>query len=132
MKTLTKLLLAAAASTLTISVAQAADLRASPVVIEPLAGARTANFTLINEEDHPIKVQIRVMRWTMVDGKEVLTPTTDLVASPPLAALEAKRFGGAADIAVIFIELLEDVVAFVGFAGFEERGKLFTAWVDAA
>lgn len=91
MNAFAKLLLAAAASGLTLAAAQASDLRASPVVIEPLPGARTANLTLINEENRPLKVQIRVMRWAIVDGKEVLTPTTDLVASPPMASLKARQ-----------------------------------------
>ncbi len=91
MKLSPKLLLAVTVAALLAPAAQSADLRAAPVVIEPLPGARTANFTLINEEDHALKVQVRVMRWSMIDGKEVLTPTTDLVASPPLVSLKAKQ-----------------------------------------
>lgn len=69
----------------------AADLRAAPVVLETLPGSRTTTFTLINDEDRPLKVQMRVMKWAMVDGQESLTPTTDMVASPPLASLKAKQ-----------------------------------------
>lgn len=91
MKAFPKLLLAALAGGMVLAAAQAADMRVAPVVIDPLPGARTATFTLINDEDRPLKVQVRVMRWSMVDGKEVLTPTNDLVASPPLASLKAKQ-----------------------------------------
>jgi fimbrial chaperone protein len=91
MKAFPKLLLAGLASGLVPVAAHSADMRAAPVVIEPQAGARTSTFTLINDEDRPLKVQVRVMRWSMVDGKEVLTPTTDVVASPPLASLKARQ-----------------------------------------
>ncbi|HEY0178450.1 MAG TPA: molecular chaperone [Dokdonella sp.] len=71
--------------------ANAADLRVAPVTVEPPAGARTATLTLINDEDRPLKAQIRVMRWTVQDGHDVLTPTTDVAASPPLANLKPKE-----------------------------------------
>lgn len=91
MKAYSKLLLAALAGSMIPAAALAADMRVAPVVIDPLPGSRTATFTLINDEDRPLKVQVRVMRWSTVGGKEVLTPTTDLVASPPLASLKAKQ-----------------------------------------
>lgn len=84
MRAFAKLLLACAA---VAAPAAAADLRVAPVVVEPLAGARTATLTLINEEARPLRAQIRVMRWSERDGREVLEPTDDVVASPPLANL---------------------------------------------
>ena len=42
-----------------------------------------------------------------------------------VGAFEAEGFGGAADVAVALVELLQDVVALVGFAGFEQGGELF-------
>lgn len=77
--------LAAAAFT---SAAHAADLRAAPTTLEPVAGARTATLTVINEETRPRKVQIRVLRWTQSNGRETLEPTRDVVASPPFATLQ--------------------------------------------
>lgn len=44
-----------------------------------------------------------------------------------VGAFEAEGFGGAGDVAVALVELLEDEVAFVGFAGFEQGGELFAA-----
>ena len=44
-----------------------------------------------------------------------------------VAAFEAKGFGGAGDVAVALVELLEDEVALVGFAGFDESGEVFGA-----
>src|SRR6266852_5952097 len=40
-----------------------------------------------------------------------------------MAALEAQDFCGAADVAVVFVEFLEDVVALVGGAGLVQGGK---------
>jgi len=68
--------------------ANASDLRVAPVIVEPLAGARTSSITLSNGEAHPVKAQIRVQRWTQENGQDVLSPTEDVVASPPLATLK--------------------------------------------
>ena len=68
--------------------AGAANLRVTPVIIEPLAGSRAAAITLTNEEQHPMRAQIRVLRWSQENGQDVLSPTQDVVASPPFATLE--------------------------------------------
>jgi fimbrial chaperone protein len=34
-----------------------------------------------------VQVQVRVFRWTVVDGNDVLEPTRDVVASPPMTVL---------------------------------------------
>ncbi len=41
-----------------------------------------------------------------------------------VGAFEAQGFGGAGDVAVVLVDFFEDVVAFVGFAGFDEGGAL--------
>jgi fimbrial chaperone protein len=46
--------------------------------------------TLRNEGAAPINAQIRVFRWSLVNGKEHLEPTDDVVASPPSVTLTAK------------------------------------------
>jgi fimbrial chaperone protein len=83
---------AATAICLLIGVAfpvSAASLQVAPVTIELPASARAASLTLRDLGDMPINAQIRVYRWTQKDGEEQLTPTTDLVASPPAALLKA-------------------------------------------
>jgi fimbrial chaperone protein len=67
----------------------AASLQVAPVTIELPASAKAASLTLRDLGDMPINAQIRVYRWTQKDGEEQLTPTTDLVASPPAALLRA-------------------------------------------
>lgn len=71
----------------TVQNAYAADIRVQPVTVEPLAGARTASLTLINDEQTPVRVQIRVFRWSQERGQDILTATQDVVASPPFATL---------------------------------------------
>src|SRR5579875_2262143 len=48
-----------------------------------------------------------------------------------MGAFQAQRLGGARDVAVSAVELLEDVVALVGFAGLLQRAELFAAIVAA-
>lgn len=71
-----------------IAVAHATDLRVAPVMLEPLPGARSTTLTILNGEQKPVRVQVRVMRWTQVNGEERLEPTTDVVASPPQTQLQ--------------------------------------------
>ena len=71
-----------------ITIAHATDLRVAPVMLEPLPGQRSTTLTILNGEDKPVRVQVRVMRWTQVNGEEKLEPTTDVVASPPQTLLQ--------------------------------------------
>ena len=59
-----------------------------PVTIEASAEAPAGVVTLSNGSKEPIALQVRVFRWTQVGGQDVLTPTQDVVASPPAAKIE--------------------------------------------
>lgn len=71
----------------------AADIRVQPVTVEPLAGARSASLTLINDEQKPVRVQIRIFRWSQERGQDRMTPTQEVVASPPFATLSPGQHG---------------------------------------
>ncbi len=71
--------------------ASATDLRIIPVLVDPAAGVRAGVVTLINDEQRPMRVQLRVMRWTMENGRNVLQPTRDVVVSPPQATLSPRQ-----------------------------------------
>jgi len=76
-------LLAAAVSALIAGHSVAAELSINPVLLDLVAPAAASVLTLrVSGEDATI--QVRVMRWTEVGGKELLTPTGDVVASPPI------------------------------------------------
>jgi fimbrial chaperone protein len=66
---------------------QAASLQVAPVLVEVPAPGAAATLKLRNEGSQPLDAQIRVFQWTQVEGADVLTPTNDVVASPPLASL---------------------------------------------
>jgi fimbrial chaperone protein len=66
---------------------QAASLQVAPVLVEIPTPAATASLKLHNEGTKPLDAQVRIFKWTQVDGADVLTPTDDVAASPPVASL---------------------------------------------
>lgn len=69
--------------------AYAANLQISPVSISFQPGQNAAGIQLQNNGDTPIYGQVRVYAWDQKDGADVLTPTTNLVASPPVIEIAA-------------------------------------------
>lgn len=67
----------------------AGSLRVSPVGIELPALAPASLLTLHNDDAAPMKVQVRVFRWSQEGGVDRLEPTADIVASPPVADVPA-------------------------------------------
>ncbi len=70
--------------------AQAGSLQVEPVLVDVIAPGAASTVTLRNEGATPINAQIRVFRWSLVDGQEKLEPTDDVVASPPSVTLTPK------------------------------------------
>jgi len=68
---------------------QAASLQVAPVIVEVAAPGAAATVTLRNQADKPLEGQVRVFRWTQVDGEDKLVPTDDVVASPPMVSLKS-------------------------------------------
>jgi len=69
--------------------ANGANLQISPVSISFQPGQNAAGIQLQNNGDTPIYGQVRVYAWDQKDGADVLTPTTALVASPPVIEIAA-------------------------------------------
>ncbi|HLH95968.1 MAG TPA: molecular chaperone [Xanthobacteraceae bacterium] len=65
----------------------AGSLQVAPVLVEVPAPGAASTLKLLNEGTKPINAQIRIFRWTQVNGADVLTPTDDVAASPPAASL---------------------------------------------
>ena len=84
---ITRLILTTAAIFSVGSSLHAAQLRVEPVLLELNAPAAAATLTLRNDEDTEVTAQTRVFRWSQSFGKEILEPTTDVVASPPAVKL---------------------------------------------
>src|SRR5262245_44897820 len=68
----------------------AASLQVSPVKVEVASPGAATTVKLRNEGTAPLNAQIRVFRWTQVNGEDKLEPTNDVVASPPIAKLAPK------------------------------------------
>jgi fimbrial chaperone protein len=69
---------------------QAGSLQIEPVLIDVAAPGAASTVSLRNDGATPINAQIRIFRWSQVDGKETLEPTDDVVASPPAVSLAPK------------------------------------------
>jgi len=70
--------------------ASTGSLQVEPVLVDITAPGAASTVTLRNEGTTPIDAQIRVFRWSGVNGKEQLDPTDDVVASPPSVTLTPK------------------------------------------
>ncbi|RKP52725.1 fimbrial biogenesis chaperone [Trinickia fusca] len=69
------------------SAVSAATLQVSPVMVEFRPSENASSITLRNPGDHPLYGQVRMFRWDQVNGNDTLTPSQDLIASPPLVEI---------------------------------------------
>lgn len=69
--------------------AGAANLQISPVSIAFQPSQAAAGINLQNFGDTPLYGQVRVYAWDQQNGVDVLTPTADVVASPPIIEVAA-------------------------------------------
>lgn len=68
--------------------AHAGALRVSPVSLDLPDTQSAATLTLSNDDIQEMNVQVRVFRWTQIDGEDHLEPAEDVVASPPIASVK--------------------------------------------
>ncbi len=78
--------------------ASAANIIVTPVRVTLSAKAPIASLEVKNGGDTGVLMQIRLRHWTQDNGKDVLSPTDDLVANPPgfrlaAGATQIVRFG---------------------------------------
>jgi fimbrial chaperone protein len=85
MRTLFAALLIAAAAL----PASASTFNISPIRAELTAAHRTEALTIVNADDSPVVVQIRVVRWSQKGGAEQLEDTRELLATPPVLQIPA-------------------------------------------
>jgi len=84
----------------------AAALQIAPVLLEIPAGGATTSLNIVNQDSRPAAVQFRLFRWRQSEGAETLTPTEDVVASPPIATV-----GPRANLTVRVIRVASGAVA---------------------
>ncbi len=78
----------AMASALACSLAGASGLQVAPIGLEFTPSSPAQGLWLTNTGDRPLHAQVRVQHWTQVNGKDELTSTQAMLASPPMLALE--------------------------------------------
>jgi fimbrial chaperone protein len=61
----------------------------APIRAELAGGHRTEALTLVNADDEPVVVQVRVVAWSQKDGVEKLEDTHELLATPPVLQIPA-------------------------------------------
>jgi fimbrial chaperone protein len=70
--------------------AAAAAWNIDPVRIGLSPEQQTAAIIVSNESDQASSIQIQAVVWSQVDGKDVYTPTRELLVSPPIATIPPK------------------------------------------
>jgi len=68
----------------------AAEWNVDPVRVELSPQQQTAAIIVRNESDQPSSIQIQAVSWSQLDGKDVYTPTRELLVSPPIATIPPK------------------------------------------
>lgn len=105
----------AAAGVLPITPAAAQAFKISPVTMTLGPGEQTTTLTVGIDEGPPIGIQARAFLWTQENGKNVLTPTHDLVVSPPVGTLSPG---------------VDQIIRVVSRAPAQETEKTYRIWVD--
>jgi fimbrial chaperone protein len=68
----------------------AGSFQVTPVRVEIPSGSTVATITLRNEsETDDVVVQARPQKWSQEKGEDITTPTTEIVASPPIFTIKA-------------------------------------------
>jgi fimbrial chaperone protein len=70
--------------------AGAAEWDIDPVRIELSPDQQAAAITVKNDSDQATSIQIQAVAWAQVGGKDVFTPTRELIVSPPIVTIAAK------------------------------------------
>ena len=78
---------ALAAALLLALPASASGLQVSPIGLSLASKSQADALWLTNTGSDTVHAQVRVFRWSQVEGKDVLEPSRDLVVSPPMVTI---------------------------------------------
>lgn len=67
--------------------ARAGSFQVNPVRIELSDGATAAAVVVRNDGSDPVVVQTSILEWTQAEGKDVYRPSSDALATPPIATI---------------------------------------------
>jgi fimbrial chaperone protein len=68
---------------------RAGSFEVNPIRVDLSAAATSAAVSVRNSGAESVVVQISVQAWAQADGKDVLTPTSEVLISPPIATIPA-------------------------------------------
>ena len=71
------------------SVANAASFGVSPVRVTLSDSQQMGALTVRNDGTEPVSMQLEVLNWSQEAGKDVLTPSRELLANPPIFTVPA-------------------------------------------
>lgn len=72
-----------------IGAVSAGSFQVSPVRATLSVSESVGALTVHNTGDEPTVLQLQVMSWTQADGKDIYTPTKDILATPPIFTVPA-------------------------------------------
>nr|WP_299855940.1 fimbria/pilus periplasmic chaperone [Sphingomonas bacterium] len=64
--------------------AMASSFQVNPVQLSLPADRSATSLLLKNSDAEPLSIRVQVYRWSQTDGKDVYTPTSDVIVSPPI------------------------------------------------
>ncbi|MCX7173359.1 MAG: molecular chaperone [Proteobacteria bacterium] len=79
-----------AAALILPQLAAAAAWDVDPVRVELSPEQQTGAVTIRNDSDQSTSIQIQAVAWSQVGGKDVYTPTRELLVSPPIVTIAPK------------------------------------------
>lgn len=68
-----------------VAAAGQAALRVQPLTIDVPSPAQASTVTLQNNGKDDLSLQLRVFKWSPAEGRDKVVPTSEVVASPPVA-----------------------------------------------
>jgi fimbrial chaperone protein len=72
-----------------VSVVSAGSFGISPVIVTLSANKQVSEITLNNPGTDPMSVQLEMMAWSQQEGKDVFTPTREVLVNPPIFTVPA-------------------------------------------
>ena len=75
--------------TVGVGTIHAANLVVNPVRVTLSESQKTGAITVLNKSTEPVSIQLEVLSWSQEEGKDVLTPTREILATPPIFTIPA-------------------------------------------
>jgi fimbrial chaperone protein len=74
-----------------ISTAYAASLQIIPIRLQLLSNQKTASISVNNEAATPVTFQLKIVKWTHVNGKDVYEYTKNILVTPPIVSIQPQQ-----------------------------------------